>query len=63
MQSASRLPERICGEAENDGYDWVEGCPVLNARSAVAFTGPAALYRKTWFTEYARLGSTAVIRK
>ncbi len=60
---ASRLLGRVCDDAENEGYDWVEGYPVLNARPAMAFTGPAALYRKAGFTEYARSGNTAVMRK
>ena len=60
---ATMLLRRVCGDAEAEGYDCIEGYPTLNAEAAMAFTGPAALYRKMGFTEYARSGNTAVMRK
>ncbi len=63
MGIASRLLSRVCEDAGIGGYDCVEGYPTLNAEAAMAFTGPAALYRKMGFTEYARSGNTAVMRK
>ena len=60
---AGRLLRKVCDDAKVEGYECVEGYPVLNAQAAMAFTGPAALYRKLGFTEYAQSGNTAVMRK
>jgi GNAT superfamily N-acetyltransferase len=48
---ASALLERVCSDAERDGYDYVEGYPAagdtFNTRH---YRGPASMYEKQGFT-------------
>lgn len=61
---ATQLLERVCADAKTEGYDFVEGYPVERTqRSELAFTGPMHLYEKAGFTEFARRGTTVIMRK
>lgn len=60
---AAQLLDRVCVDAQREGYAFVEAYPSEQAQPALAFTGPIRLYEKAGFTEYARLGPTIVMRK
>ncbi len=60
---ASRLLERVCADAEKEGYEFAEAYPCENAGDSPAFTGPKHLYEKAGFTEFALAGSTVIMRK
>lgn len=61
---ATQLLERVCADAEKEGYDFVEVYPVEQTqRSELAFTGPVHLYEKADFTEFSRRGLTVIMRK
>lgn len=61
---ATQLLERVCADAEKEGYDFVEVYPVEQTqRSELAFTGPVHLYEKAGFTEFSRRGTTVIMRK
>jgi GNAT superfamily N-acetyltransferase len=47
---ASRLLERVCQDAIQDGFDFVEAYPNKEFTSDIDFTGPIEMYRKHGFT-------------
>ena len=61
---ASKLLERVCCDAKNSGYDYVEGYPVKTGSiNNLAFTGPIRLYEKYGFIPFIDKGSTVIMRK
>ena len=60
---ASKLLERVCLDAKNEGYEFVEAYPRLAYSDEPAFTGPLRLYEKAGFKEYARNASGMTMRK
>lgn len=60
---ASLLLERVCADAEADGYGCVEAYPADRPQTSPAFTGPVRLYEKAGFTVYSRTGHTLIMRK
>ena len=64
MGIAGKLLARVCADAAEEGYAFVEGYPQARSRDgAPAFTGPLRLYEKAGFREHARDGPTVVMRK
>lgn len=61
---AKALLQRVCEDAEAEGYAFVEGyAQETEASSELDFTGPADMYRKAGFEEVRRWGKTIVMRK
>lgn len=61
---AGKLLDRVCQDAATEGYTFVEAYPKEEARdSNLSFTGPYKLFKSANFTEYARSGSTIIMRK
>ncbi len=61
---AGKLLDKVCKDAADDGYSFVEVYPKEEKKdSALSFTGPYKLYAKAGFEEYSRNGSTVVMRK
>jgi GNAT superfamily N-acetyltransferase len=61
---AGMLLARVCHDAAEDGYSFVEVYPKEEKKDSVlSFTGPYKLYSKAGFEEYERIGSTVVMRK
>ncbi len=60
---ATMLLDRVCADARDEGYGFVEAYPTEQAQNALAFTGPIRLYEKAGFTEFSRAGNTIVMRK
>lgn len=61
---ASSFIERICSDAEEMGYEAVEGYAKLSdIRNDFDYQGPLRLYQKAGFTEVAREDGQLVMRK
>lgn len=61
---ASRLLERVCVDAAEEGFDVVEAYPVKTFISPQAdYMGPARLYEKHGFTPYFDYGDRLIVRK
>lgn len=61
---ATRLLERICLDAEKDGYNFVEVYPAAQGENnALAFTGTVRFYEKAGFIPFSHTGNTVVMRK
>ena len=61
---ASRLLERVCEDAAEDGFEYVEAYPGKNFRGiAEDFMGPAEMYKKYGFVKLAEYGDMMVVRK
>lgn len=61
---AKALLERVCIDAEADGFAAVEVYAQETEKfSELDFTGPAAMYRKAGFQEVERRGNTVVMQK
>lgn len=61
---ATKLLERVCTDAESDGYDIVEGYPPANKCDMyAAHHGTIALFEKCGFTIHAQSGDDCVMRK
>ncbi|NLT15302.1 MAG: GNAT family N-acetyltransferase [Clostridiales bacterium] len=61
---ATRLLERVCKDAADDGFDFVEA--YVNREFVYTdhdFRGPLAMYKKCGFTEYAEREGRVVVRK
>jgi GNAT superfamily N-acetyltransferase len=59
---ATRLLERICIDATEDGFDYVEGY-VNEIHSVHDFRGSLAMYEKCGFIKCAERDGKAVMRK
>lgn len=60
---AGLLLEKACTDAQEEGYDFMEGYPTEGAGHVLAFTGPLRLYEKAGFTKHDQNGRTIVMRK
>jgi len=61
---ATRLLERVCADAEAQGFDLVEAYPKKTfIDPAQNFNGPAAMYEKAGFTVYKEINGDAVIMR
>ena len=61
---ASRLVERVCLDAADDGFDFVEAYPNREfIDEAEDFMGPFALYKKSGFSEHHETDEKLVMRK
>lgn len=58
---ATLLLERVCKDAKEEGYAYVEAYPCTKNRGA--YTGPYRLYEKAGFQEYGHVGHAIVMRK
>ena len=64
MGIAGKLLAKICEDAAEEGYSFVEAYPKDQAEDvSLSFTGPMRLYEKAGFTEHGRIGSTIIMRK
>ena len=61
---ATLVLNRICEDAELDGYKYVEAYPMANKEDQrLAFTGPKRLYEKNGFVIVEQRGNMLVVRK
>ena len=61
---AGQLLKRVCIDAAEEGYSFVEAYPEDESQDSVmSFTGPYRLYEKAGFKEYGRMGSVIIMRK
>ena len=61
---AGKLLDQVCKDAAEEGYSFAEAYPKdESGANTLSFTGPLRLYQKTGFREYARSGSTIIMRK
>lgn len=61
---ATKLLERVCLDADKDGYDFVEAYPTAQeGYNALAFTGTVHFYEKAGFTPFVQKENTVVMRK
>ena len=61
---AKALMHRVCDDAENDGYEFVEVYPQITENfSSFDFTGPMEMYGNFGFKEIDRHGNTVIMRK
>ena len=61
---ARALMHRVCDDAENDGYEFVEVYPQITEKySTLDFTGPIEMYENCGFKEIDRHGKTVIMRK
>jgi len=60
---ATKLLERVCADAEADGYDFVEGYPTGERDMYAAHHGTVTLFEKCGFVVHKKLGNDCVMRK
>ena len=60
---ATQLLKRVCHDAAQDGFDFVEAYPNKEFVSDVDFTGPVEMYKKCGFTKYMKREDIIVMRK
>jgi len=61
---ATQLIERVCRDADDEGFDFVEACVEKKPRKgATDFMGSTALYEKCGFSQYAKRKGRIVMRK
>ena len=61
---ATKLLERVCTDAQMDGFDIVESYPKKEfVNVARDFMGPSSMYKKMGFTIYKELGQDKVIMR
>ncbi len=61
---ATALLERVCSDAKNDGYAFIETYPMKQGHNnALAFTGPIKLYEKFGFVTFCENRNTIIMRK
>lgn len=64
MGIATMLLERVCKDAEKDGFDFVEAYPNKNfVDTASDFMGPVSLYEKKGFTGVYEIENKIVMQK
>jgi len=60
---ARQLLERVCKDAKNEGYNCVEGYPlVMETNTYANHHGPMKLFSKLGFNEYKRYKNDAIMR-
>jgi len=59
---ATRLLEKICADAADDGYDFIEAYPFVNDANH-AYHGPQALYEKSGFIRHRELHGCNIMRR
>ncbi|OPJ63777.1 GNAT family N-acetyltransferase [Clostridium oryzae] len=60
---AAQLLDRVCSDACEEGYTYVEAYPETGKASNRSYHGPYALYEKYGFSVYKDLGNEAIVRK
>ena len=61
---ATALLQRVCEDALQDGYEYVEAYPAIREKKEeLDFTGPVRLYEKLGFTRFEQRGKMLVMRK
>jgi len=60
---ATRLLERVCYDASQDGFDYVEAYPSKEFTSDVDFTGPINMYKKAGFVVFHQSEQQFLMRK
>lgn len=60
---ATRFLERVCQDAVQDGFDFVEAYPNKEFINDIDFTGPIEMYRKSGFTVSYETEQKLVVRK
>jgi GNAT superfamily N-acetyltransferase len=61
---ATKLLERVCQDAKEQGYSYVEAYPANHADNVVLnYHGPSTLYEKCGFTQYKDIGDYMIFRK
>jgi len=61
---ASRLLQRACADAANEGYDWIEAYPPAGACDMyIAHHGTVPLFEKHGFSVYKALARDVIMRK
>ena len=61
---ATKLLERVCADAQADGYDFIEGYPPGgDCDMYAAHHGTVALFEKCGFKEYKRCNNDAIMRR
>ena len=61
---ASLLLNKVCEDAKNEGYTYVEGYPVKDGGyDGIAFTGPMKLYERLGFEVYEQNRDYTIVRK
>jgi len=61
---ATQLLERVCQDAKDQGYSYVEAYPGNNSDHIIRnYHGPTTLYEKCGFTQYKNIGEFTIVRK
>jgi len=60
---ATKLLERVCQDAANDGFDFVEAYPKKEFENDVDFSGPIEMYRKNGFVVFYETEKNFAVRK
>lgn len=65
MGIAGMLLDRVCADAEQEGFSYVEAYPEDedDPKGTLGFTGPLKLYRNAGFTEIEHTDTTYIVRK
>ena len=59
---ASRLLDRVCEDAAQEGYDFVEAYPFENNANK-DYHGPQSMYEKKGFEHVSKIGICSIMRK
>jgi GNAT superfamily N-acetyltransferase len=59
---ASRLLEKVCSDASDDGYEYIEAYP-FNNKNYNPFHGPASMYEKNGFKASGNISNCTIFRK
>lgn len=62
MGVASQLLERVCSDAKDDGYEYVEAYPFIHDENH-AYHGPKSMYEKNGFVQCNKIEDCIVLRK
>ena len=61
---AAMLLQRVCEDAKEQGYDYIEAYPQMGSRDVYTnHHGPESLYDKQGFTLYKESGGQGVMRR
>jgi GNAT superfamily N-acetyltransferase len=59
---ATELLKKVCEDAKNNGYDFVEAYPGTGETSERSYHGPYTLYEKSGFSVYKHIDGEAIMR-